>query len=75
MVRPTIRFLSNSVVQTAQNLGSSVGLAIYTMMMATWGIAEGLPRALILAGVVAAIALVIGQFLKKAGDEAETEGA
>jgi MFS family permease len=72
-IKPAIRFLSNSVVQTAQNLGSSVGLAVYTMMMATWGIAEGLPRALVLAGVVAAIALVIGQFLKKAEDEIRSE--
>jgi MFS family permease len=68
-IGPDIRFLSNSVVQTAQNLGSSVGLATYTMMMAAWGIAEGLPRALLLAGVVAAVALVIGQFLRKAEGE------
>ncbi|MDR1082870.1 MAG: MFS transporter [Coriobacteriales bacterium] len=72
-IKSAIRFLSNSVVQTAQNLGSSVGLAIYTMMMATWGIAEGLPRVLILAGVVAVVALAIGQFLRKVEDESEAE--
>jgi MFS family permease len=64
-IKPDIRFLSNSVVQTAQNLGSTLGMAVYTMIMATWGIAAGLPRALILAGAVAVVALIVGQFLKK----------
>jgi MFS family permease len=69
-IRSDIRFLSNSVVQTAQNLGSTVGMAVYTMIMAAWGIADGLPRALALAGIVATAALVVGQFLKKAERDA-----
>jgi MFS family permease len=61
-----IRFQANSVVQTAQNLGSTIGLAIYTMIMATYGIADGMPKALLFAGAVAVAALVVGQFLVKA---------
>jgi MFS family permease len=64
-IRPEIRFQANSVVQTAQNLGSTIGLALYTMIMATYGIADGLPRALLLAGALAMTTLVIGQFLVK----------
>ena len=64
-VRPRIRFQANSVIQTAQNLGSAIGLAVYTLIMAGSGIAEGLPMALVLAGSVAVVALVVGQFLRK----------
>jgi MFS family permease len=64
-VRSDIRFASNSVIQTAQNLGSSIGMAIYTFLMAVFGIADGLPIALILAGSVAVVALIVGQFMQK----------
>jgi MFS family permease len=68
-IRQDIRFQSNSVVQTAQNLGSSIGMAVYTVVMATFGIAEGMTVALILATISAVVALVCGQFLKKLVDQ------
>jgi MFS family permease len=73
-IGPAIRFQANSVIQTAQNLGSTVGMAVYTMIMASWGIADGLPRALAFAAFAAAAALVIGQFLHKAPAQ-EAQGA
>ena len=71
-IRQEIRFMGNSVVQTAQNLGSSIGLAVYTLIMATCGLAGGMNIALIVAGTVAFVALFIGQFLVKA--QKETDG-
>jgi hypothetical protein len=40
-------------------------MAVYTVVMASYGIAEGMSVALILATMTAAIALVCGQFLRK----------
>ncbi len=70
-IRKEIRFQANSVVQTSQNLGSSIGIAVYTAIMALNGIAFGMPIALIVAGATAVIALVIGQFLTPVPKEAE----
>jgi MFS family permease len=65
-IKQEIRFQSNSVVQTAQNLGSSIGMAVYTAVMASYGIVDGMPVALILAVIAAVVVLIVGQFLKKA---------
>ncbi len=62
-IKQELRFQANSVVQTAQNLGSSIGMAVYTAVMALFGIAGGMNNALILAAAAAVIALVAGQFL------------
>ena len=58
-----IRFQGNSVIQTAQNLGSTISLSVYTLIMASFGISQGMTVALIVAGAIAVIALVFGQFL------------
>lgn len=64
-IRREIRFQSNSVVQTAQNLGSSIGMAVYTVVMAAYGIAEGMSIALGMAAAAAVVSLIIVQFLRK----------
>lgn len=64
-----IRFQANSVVMTAQNLGSSIGLAVYTTIMATYGIANGMTVALVVAACLAAALLVVTQFLRPAAGE------
>ncbi|MDR0851674.1 MAG: MFS transporter [Clostridiales Family XIII bacterium] len=64
-IKEEIRFQSNSVIQTAQNLGSSIGISIYTVVMATYGLVDGMPIALILATITAAIAVIIMQFVRK----------
>jgi MFS family permease len=71
-IRQEIRFQSNSVVQTAQNLGSSVGMAVYTVVMAIFGISEGMTVALILASVAAVVSLIIVQFLQKLKSASES---
>ncbi|MDR1712685.1 MAG: MFS transporter [Coriobacteriales bacterium] len=60
-----LRFQGNSVVQTAQNLGSTIGIAVYTMVMATFGIAEGLPAACIISALTGVVLLAAAQLLKK----------
>ncbi|MDR1320585.1 MAG: MFS transporter [Gracilibacteraceae bacterium] len=66
-VRPDIRLQSNSVIQMSQNIGSSIGMTIYTiiLMSPTLGLANGMPVALWVATAAAAIALVLGLMLKK----------
>jgi MFS family permease len=58
-----LRVQGNSVVQTAQNLGSSIGIAVYTAIMAGFGIASGMLVALTVAVAAAVVLLVVGQFL------------
>jgi MFS family permease len=60
---PQIRVQGNAVFQLAQNLGSGVGMAVYTMIIGMKGPAAGLPLAFMVAVGAAAIALVITQFL------------
>jgi MFS family permease len=64
-IKPEIRILGNSVVQVAQNIGSVVAMVFYTIIIAGYGVVDGLPVAFWLAVALAAIALVLGLFLKK----------
>jgi predicted MFS family arabinose efflux permease len=58
-----LRLLSNSVVQVSQNLGSTIGMMVYTLLIG-FGLADGLPIALWVAVGAAVIAFVFGLFLK-----------
>ncbi|MDR1421599.1 MAG: MFS transporter [Coriobacteriales bacterium] len=69
-IKPELRFQANSLVQTAQNLGSSIGMAVYTLIMASFGITQGMNVALVIATAIAVIALVMGQFLVKSKPQA-----
>lgn len=52
------RMQSNSVIQVCQNFGSSVGTAIYTLVISMLGIAQGMKMAFIIALVCAVLGLV-----------------
>lgn len=71
-----IRFQSNSVIQTAQNLGSNIGIAVYTLVLANFGIAAGMNIALTIAMILAVAVLIVGQFLVKlkSTDDKNTSG-
>ncbi|SHN58569.1 MFS transporter [Desulfitobacterium chlororespirans] len=60
---PQIRVQGNAVFQLAQNLGSGIGMAVYTMIIGMKGPAAGLPVAFMIAVGAAVVALVITQFL------------
>ena len=52
------RMQSNSVIQVCQNFGSSVGTAIYTLVISMLGIAQGMKMAFVIALVCAVLGLV-----------------
>jgi MFS family permease len=74
-LRPDIRVQGNAVFQLAQNLGSGVGMAVYTMIIGIKGPADGLPLAFMVAVGAAAVALVFAQFLKPLEEEAAPPAA
>ncbi|MDR2379738.1 MAG: MFS transporter [Bifidobacteriaceae bacterium] len=63
------RVQGNSVVQLGQNLGSGVGMAVYTMAIAMNGFAGGFRVSLIVALSLAVVALVLAQLLRPLPDE------
>jgi MFS family permease len=63
-VQSEIRVMSNSVIQLAQIVGSATGLAVDTMVIGVYGVADGMPIAFIIAVVFAAVALIFGFFLR-----------
>jgi MFS family permease len=71
-INPEIRQLGNSMVQLAQNLGASISIAIYTMVISMNGIESGFKIACVVAAVFAAGALLVSFPLKKL-ETAETE--
>lgn len=60
-----LRMQGNSIIQVGQNLGGSVGTAIYGVVLGIFGVIEGMPIALIISAVTAALALVCVLMLKK----------
>ncbi len=57
-LKPELRVQGNSVIQTGQAVGNSVGLATYTSIMAIFGVAQGMHIALIVSAAAAVIALL-----------------
>jgi MFS family permease len=70
-IRPEIRQLGNSMVQLAQNLGSSISIAIYTLVISLNGIESGFKVACLVAAVFAVVALLVSFPLKKLDTEEE----
>lgn len=70
-IRPDIRIQSNAVIQMAQTLGSVVGMVVYNFIISdpNLGIVNGLPIAFWVAIGTAAVALILGLFLKKLPEE------
>ena len=61
----SIRVQGNSLIQMAQNLGSSIGIAIYTAIIGIFGMVGGFSVALIVSIATAVIALAAGLMLRK----------
>jgi MFS family permease len=64
MAAPKLRQQSNAVVQMGQNLGGAPGTAVGGILIATFGVAGGMPIAFIVA-LVAALAMFIPTLLLK----------
>jgi MFS family permease len=63
-IDPKIRVMSNSFIQLCQSLGGSIGMAVYSMIIGMFGVAEGLRPALIVAAVLAGGVFILCQFLR-----------
>lgn len=59
------RVQGNAMIQVTMAVGSSIGSAVYSMVIAQKGIVDGLKTAFVIAAVAAAIVLVISQMLVK----------
>lgn len=67
-----LRAQGNSVIQFSQNLGSSAGMLVYTMIIGM-GLEAGFPIALWVAVAAAALVLVISFFLKPLPENAASK--
>lgn len=63
-----IRVQGNSIIQVGQNLGGSIGTAIYTVILGVMGVVDGMPVALTVSIITAACALVFALRLRKLAD-------
>jgi MFS family permease len=73
-IKPELRMLGNSVIQMIQNLAAAVSVAIYTMVIVLYGVADGMKISLILALITAALGLLGGLMLKKLPTNSEEQG-
>ena len=60
-----LRVQGNSIIQVGQNFGGAVGTAVFSLVLASMGIVDGMPVALILAAIAAVIVLICSVMLKK----------
>lgn len=60
-----LRVQGNSIIQVGQNLGSAIGTAVYGAILGIYGVAQGMPIALIVSIVAAAVAMLFTLKLKK----------
>lgn len=60
-----IRVQGNSIIQVGQNLGGSIGTAVYTVILGSMGVVGGMPIALGVSIVTAAGALIFALRLRK----------
>ena len=62
------RTYGNAMIQVTMALGSSIGSAVYSMVIAAKGIVDGLKVAFVIAMIAAIIVLIISQFLVNNGE-------
>ncbi|MDR2381966.1 MAG: MFS transporter [Bifidobacteriaceae bacterium] len=67
-----IRVQGNSVIQLGMTIGSSIGMAVYTLLIAMYGLEQGLTVSLIVALVLAVIGLFLGLLLRPLPKEGAT---
>lgn len=64
-LKPELRVQGNSFIQMGQAFGNSTGLAVYTIVMAAFGVVQGMHVALMISAVAAVIALAFVMMLSK----------
>lgn len=69
MIREENRVMGNSVIQICQSVGSTVAVALYTLVIGICGVAEGIHTAFIIALVFAVLAFAAGLCMEKPVEE------
>jgi MFS family permease len=64
-IKPELRVLGNSIIQVMQSLGANIGVAVFTLVIGSYGVASGMHFAFIIAIATAFIGLLAGLPLKK----------
>lgn len=64
-IPPKLRVQGNSVIQVGQNLGSAMGVAVYTVLIGMFGVVGGMPVALAVSIGGAVIGLIFALRLRK----------
>lgn len=54
-LRPEVRMTGNSIIQMGQNFGSSIGTALFTMILGMKGVAGGMTTALYIAAAIGVV--------------------
>lgn len=65
MIEPRIRQQSNALVQLGQNFGGTLGIAVYSAIIAAYGLMDGMRIGLMVACAGAAALMVTGLFMKQ----------
>jgi MFS family permease len=73
MAPAKLRQQSNAVVQMGQNLGGAPGTAVGGILIATFGVANGMPIAFIVAGVAVVIMFLPTMLLKRPANYGQDE--
>lgn len=63
MIREENRVMGNSVIQICQSVGSTVAVALYTLIIGIFGVEKGIRTAFIISLVFAVIAFAAGLFM------------
>lgn len=66
-LKPEVRAQGNAVIQQMQTLGSSIGIAVFTVCIGVGGMEGGFTIAIVVSMICAAVAIVAALGLKKLG--------
>lgn len=64
-LKPELRTIGNSLIQTCKSFGGALGMALFTLIVAAQGMEQGMSTSLIVAMVMGVVILILALFLKK----------
>lgn len=65
MIRPEIRQQSNALVQLGSNFGGTLGIAVYSAIIAAYGLVDGMKYGLMVACGGAVLLMITGLLMTK----------
>ncbi|GHU66037.1 hypothetical protein AGMMS49983_14870 [Clostridia bacterium] len=74
MIEPKIRQQSNALVQLGQNFGGTIGIAVYSAVIAAYGLIDGMQIGLMIACAGAVALMISGLLMKKPTWQDEVPG-